>query len=766
MIRHIKLLRNIGTFNSDNSIESIDLERLVLIYAENGRGKTTLAEILRSLATGDIDRIIGRHRLGAQHPTHIVLDCDGSPSNVMFQNDIWSRTIPNIRIFNDLFVDENVCSGLGVDPQHRQNLHEIVLGEQGVKLNHALQNLVERNEKHLRALIEKSRAIPDKIRNDLDIDDFCAVQELPDIDDKIRTTERLLEASRNQQAVQTSSLFEMLVLPAFDTQEIAQMLSRDLPSLSKEAESQVHAHAAALGEGGEQWVAEGVRRGLQGNEDNCPFCGQSITGLDLIAHYRAYFSEAYAHLKQDVKETIDTMHRTHVGGAQVEFERAVGTIGKLHQFWGQFCDIPAVKIDSEAVVNTWNTAREAVAKCLEAKKSAPLERLTLSKSTLEAMNNYETHRQEIVEINKTLASSNIEIRRVQNRAASNNPDEVAKELSLLKATKARHSPEIAPLCVDYLKEKKRKEASDTARMKARESLHQYRNGVFPQLQDGVNKYLARFNAGFRLSNFTPSNIRGGSTCTYNVVINERPVAVAGGKTSSDEPSFRNTLSSGDRNTLALALFFSSLDQEPNFGDTIVVIDDPISSLDDHRSMNTMQEVRNLATRANQVIAMSHSKRFLCDIWRHTDRKDCVSLEIAQKGDESTIREWNVGEDAITEHDQRHILLKEYAATQSGNIREVAKTIRLHLEGYLRVACPGNFPPGKTLGPFIEECRRRIGNLDEVLDDPTTQELHELKEYGNQFHHDSNQPWKPVHINTTELLCFVKRTLDFCGPRNP
>ena len=417
-------------------------------------------------------------------------------------------------------------------------------------------------------------------------------------------------------------------------------------------------------------------------------------------------------------------------------------------------------------MNTWNAAREAVAKCLEAKKSAPLERLTLSKSALKAISNYEIHRAEIEEINKTLTSSNIEIRNVKSRASFSNPDEVAQKLSLLKATKERHSPTTAKLCIEYLKEKKKKETSDTARMKARESLEKYRIGVFPRLQNGVNKYLARFNAGFRLSSFAPTNIRGGSACTYNIVINEKEVAVAGRKPSSNEPSFRNTLSSGDRNTLALALFFSSLDREPTLGNTIVVIDDPISSLDDHRSVNTMQEVRDLATRANQVIAMSHSKRFLCDIWRHADHKKCVSFEIAQKGDESTIREWDVSEDAITEHDQRHILLKEYAATQSGNIREVAKAIRLHLEGYLRVTCPGNFPPGKMLGPFIVECRQKLGNHDEVLDQHTTQELQELKDYGNQFLHVSNQSGTTVHINATELLDFVKRTLDFCGPRNP
>ena len=765
MIRHIKLLRNIGTFNSDNSIESIDLKRVVLIYAENGRGKTTLAEILRSLATGAVDPIIGRRRLGSEHPPHIVFVCDGSPSNVMFQNDSWSRTLPDLKIFDDLFVDENVHSGLGVDPQHRQNLHELVLGDQGVKLSRTFQNLVSRNKEHNRELTAKGRAIPEQIRNGLSVDEFCALTQLPDIEDKIRTTKLALEASRNEQAVQTSALFEMLDLPAFDTQAIDQILSIDLPSLSKDAESLVHAHAARLGQGGEQWIAEGVRRGLQGTEENCPFCGQSVTGLALITHYRAYFSEGYARLKQDVTEMIDTIRGTHADGAQVEFERAVRIIGERRRIWAKFCDIPVIDIDTETIVKEWNAAREAVSECLEVKRAAPLEQQSLNKTAFNAINAYETHRKAIEDINKMLTSSNNEIRTVQNKAASTNPDEVAKELSLLNAIKTRHSPDIAQLCTDYIKEKEAKASTDADRKKERKALEQYRNSVFPKLQTGMNGYLARFNAGFRLDNFTPSNISGGSTCTYNVVINERSVAVAGGTASSDEPSFRNTLSAGDRNTLALALFFSSLDENPNLGNTIVVMDDPISSLDDHRSLTTIQAVRSLVGRTKQLVIMSHSKRFLCNIWDNSDQQNCVSLEIAQKGDESAMRVWNISEDAITEHDQRHIFLKEYAATQSGTITEVAKAIRPHLEGFLRVACPGNFPPGKLLGPFVEECRQKLNGPDEVLNKHKIQELQDIIEYGNRLHHVTDSALKTEHINATELLGFVKRTLTFCRPSN-
>ena len=42
MIDRIKLLQNIGRFNSDAAEASHELSQLTLIYADNAQGKTTL----------------------------------------------------------------------------------------------------------------------------------------------------------------------------------------------------------------------------------------------------------------------------------------------------------------------------------------------------------------------------------------------------------------------------------------------------------------------------------------------------------------------------------------------------------------------------------------------------------------------------------------------------------------------------------------------------------------------------------------------------
>jgi hypothetical protein len=73
MIDRIQLIRNIGQFDSVSSGSQIPLKKLTLVYAENGRGKTTLAAVLRSLGSGDPVPIIERQRLAAANPPHVVL---------------------------------------------------------------------------------------------------------------------------------------------------------------------------------------------------------------------------------------------------------------------------------------------------------------------------------------------------------------------------------------------------------------------------------------------------------------------------------------------------------------------------------------------------------------------------------------------------------------------------------------------------------------------------------------------------------------------
>jgi wobble nucleotide-excising tRNase len=764
MINTIQLLRNVGPFDSVNGAANFTLARLTLAYAENGRGKTTFAAILRSLATGDPLPIAERQRLATQNPPHVVLDCSGEPPFAMFQNNAWNRTLPNMVIFDDQFIDQNIYSGLTVASEHRQKLHELIIGAQGVALNQKLQNLVEKVEKHNIKLRTKASAIPANERGTISVDDFCAIPAQANIDDAIQTVERALAAGRERDPVRQTPSFDMLDLPAFDIEGIEGVLGQNLQTLDSAAAERVHAHLSTLGQGAETWVADGMERISDASEvlatSFCPFCAQNMQDSPVLQHYRAYFSQEYANLKRAVSTAQDRVNLAHGGDVPTTFERAVRVAGDRRHFWARFCETPDIRLDTATITRKWQLARDAVIAALTQKQNNPLDRMTLSNSARTAITEYENSRQTVLALNHALQEANTRIQQVKQQATSANLGTLSSSLVQLKAIKARHTIVIDALCKEYLDEKAAKAETEALRDQARIALDQHRISSFPACQSAVNTYLFRFNAGFKLDNVCSANTRGGSTCTYELVINNTSVPVAGGTSAPASPSFSNTLSAGDRNTLALAFFLASFDQAPGLADKVVVIDDPISSMDEHRTLTTVQEIRRLAQRVSQVIVLSHSKPFLCNLWEGTDQSQRAALQIVRDAMGSTICAWDVNQDRITEHDHRHALLRDYMRSNIGNTREVARAIRPSLEAFMRVACPEHFPPEMMIGVFRGLCEQRVGGPQEILDATATQELRDLVEYANRFHHDTNPAWATEVINDGELQGFVSRTLEF------
>ena len=756
---YISLLRNIGQFDSVSAGAQLLLTQLSLIYAENGRGKTTLAAILRSLNTGEPGLIDERQRLGSANPPHVVLTFAGAP--LVFQNGGWAASLPRIAIFDDAFVAANVCSGIAIEAAHRQNLHELILGAQGVALNTELQGHVARVEEHNKNLRAKSDAIPTLARGALTVDAFCVLLADTDVDTKIQEAERSLAAARAADVVRQRAIFMPVTLPGFNVATINTLLARNLPDLEAEAGTRVREHLRSLGKGGEAWVGEGMVRIAGASEgkgrEACPFCAQDLAGSELIQHYQAYFSAAYEALKTTIKEVGQGINATHAGDVPAAFERAVRVAVENREFWRAFTDVPDIDVDTAAVARAWAAARDAVLTILRAKATAPLEAMTLDSETIAAIDAYDSDRTAIADLSAALQACNAPIAIVKEQAATANIATLAADLTKLTAIKTRQEAQVAALCADYLREKSAKAATEALRVKARTALDQYRQNIFPTYEKAINEYLRRFNAGFRLGSVASVNHRGGSSASYNVLINNLPVALTG----DSGPSFKNTLSAGDRNTLALAFFFASLDQEPQLKEKIVLIDDPMTSLDEHRSLTTVQEMQKLYGRVSQMLVLSHSKPFLCAIWEGADKVTRSAMRIIRDGTGSTLAVWDVRQDCITEHDRRHEQVREYIrAGNPATERAVAAALRPILEAFMRVAYPADFPPDTLLGSFIGICEQRLGMANQVLSLADTDELRSLLKYANRFHHQPNIAWETAAINDQELLDFATRTLAF------
>lgn len=755
----IPLLRNVGQFDSVAEGAQLPFTRLTLVYAENGRGKTTLSSILRSAGTGNTALVTERRRLGAQHSPHLVLAPTNGP-HIVFQNGAWSSALSGVAVFDDHFVAQNVCAGVEIGTSHRQNLHELILGAQGVALNAALQGHVARVEEHNTTLRALSDAIPAEARAGMPVDAFCALVARADIESAILEAARSLAAAQAADVIRQSTSFVPFDLPTFNTQAINSLLARTLPDLDAAAADAVQAHLIRLGRDGGAWVSNGMRKiGVSDDRqhETCPFCVQDLEGSPLIRHYRAYFSEAYEGLKREVAQQNQELNVIHGEAATLTFERSVREADQRRNFWSAFVQVPDIRIDTAAVVRSWNCAREAVAKVLAIKQAAPLEPTSLPEDALAAVAAYEAAKADVAACSDSLLACNAQIDLVKERAATANVLALTADLAKLRSTQARHSAAVAPHCTAYLNEKSAKAQTESLREQARVALNNYRQNIFPAYQAAINDYLARFNAGFRLAQVGSVNTRGGSACSYSVLINNAAVP----QTADEGPSFRNTLSAGDRNALALAFFFASLEQDALLGQKIVVIDDPMTSLDEHRSLTTVQEVRRLLPRVAQMIVLSHSKPFLCSLWEGTAAADRSAIRITRAVVGSTFAPWDVRQDCITEHDRRHELVARYLQAADPAIeRQVAAALRPILEAFVRVAYPAAFPPGALLGPFIGVCDQRINAGTPILAPDDVAELRALLDYANLFHHDSNPAWATQAINDQALVNFAQRTLAF------
>jgi wobble nucleotide-excising tRNase len=763
MIERIQLIRNVGQFDNVSPPPQTALTPFSLIYGENARGKTTVAAILRSLATNNTGLVTDRHRLGAQHPPHVVIGLAGG--RCVFQNGAWTQPLPQVVIFDDAFVSANVCSGIELQTAHRQNLHELILGAQGVALSVALQGHVTRVEEHNIRLRELADAIPANARGPYNVDTYCNLEQDPAIDAKIQDAERRLAAARSADAIRQRPGFQEFGLPDFDLEEIDAVLDRSLPDLEAAAANQVRAHIARLGRGGEAWVSDGMARielVSEGHDGEiCPFCAQDLGGSELIDQYRTYFSQAYEDLKLLIRQTGVAIRDTHAGDIPSAFERDIRTAVQAHEFWKDFADLPEIEVDTAAIARQWNAAREAVLEQLRAKAAAPLDRMSISPEIRQAVMDYRARAAEVAALSQRLGTVNARLDVVKEQAQADDLAALTNDLARLKAQQVRFDLAVVPHCDAYTAEKTAKAATETLRTQARAALDQYREQIFPAYEIAINEYLRRFAAAFRLGEVQSVNNRSGSSASYCVVINQQNVNV----TAAQGPSFRNTLSAGDRNTLALAFFFASLDQDPDLVNKIVVIDDPMTSLDEHRTLRTREEIMALAARVRQVIVLSHSKPFLCSLWEQSDRNTSTALRINRALVGSEITVWDVRNDSISEHDKRHELVRGYLqAADPAKERQVAAALRPILEAFMRVAYPEYFPPGTLLGPFLGSCDGRVGMKNEILSTGDIAELRALLGYANFFHHDSNPAWQTAAINDAELTDFAERTLIFASRR--
>lgn len=753
MLRKIISVRNVGRFRSSAGTPNPQLAKHTLVTGANGFGKTTLCAIMRSLQTGDPSHVIGRKTLGVADAPSIELLLPNGP--VRFDAGQWSATLPAMAIFDGVFVAENVHSGEVVDIDQRRNLYRVIVGEAGVQLANRDSELAGQSRAKTGDVTAAERAVKPHTPTGMTTEAFLAIGLEPEIDRLIIEQEGLTAAAREAGAIRARAALTTYQTPSLPDGIIG-LLSRTLDNVAEDAEQRLAAHLDRHGmaDQGGPWIATGLHHA----EESCPFCGQDIKGLPLIAAYRAVFSKRFEALAVE----IDALRNQIAQAFGDRLLAAVETVAAQNrgnlEYWGRFCQFSDVTADPPARFTVAaENLRTATLSLLDRKAASPFSAVAADAAFLEAQAAYDATLVLVQESNRNIEEINRQISEKKASTDAANVQAAEIELAHRKAVRARHTPEVIALCSTYSDHVAEKARIDRLKDEVRAQLDSHTRDVVQPYERRINEHLGNFNAGFIIADTGHKFPGGVATSSYQIVINGVGVELGDGRTPTGQPSFKNTLSAGDRTTLALAFFLAHLERSPNAGQTIVVFDDPFNSQDAFRRRQTVHEIMCVARNCAQIIVLSHDATFLKQVWDKAPHDSRVALGITDHRTQgSKISEIDIeracqGRTASDIDD-----LQTFMSTGAGSLIDLIRKCRVVLETYCRSTYPASFDATDWLGDIVRKIRE---GGDQHSASALYAELDQINGYTSQYHHGEDlADATPDQLDASELTGFVRRSL--------
>lgn len=756
MLRKFICIKNVGRFANCSAGGGVEMKHYTLVFAENGRGKTTLCAILRSLQSGDPAQVIGRKTLTATDAPHINIRTD--TTNTIFNNGAWSSTLPDISIFDSTFVSENVFAGDTVHLEHRRSLYSVIVGAQGVVLAQQIEALDGHSRAKSTEIREKLTAVQTHIPvgAGLTVDAFSGLQQDPDIDAKIAAKERELDAVKQAAQIRIRAALTELTMLAFEQDDLETLLDKTVEGIAVEAQQLINKQViehAMFGHGYE-WLLEGM--GYIRDTTVCPFCGQALAGAaPLIETYKNYFSAAYNQLREDISNARQQIETNLSDRMIAAFERIADQNATSVEFWSRFCDIAAPTLPTGAG-ETLRTLREVATALIDIKAAGPLERVMPDDTFIAASSAFAALVAAVTNYNEAARIANATIAAKKAATGTANIPTVETQLARLRATKKWHESIPDQACMDHATAVAAKESIERNKEAVRRQLDEYTRTVIGPYESSINDLLSDFNAGFRITNTAHGYAGGVASSTYQISINNTPVDLGDGDTPLDRPSFRNTLSSGDKSTLALAFFLAQLMRDPNRAAKVVVFDDPFNSQDSFRRECTVARIKSCGDVTAQVLVLSHDRPFLKRVWDRLEAAERKSLTLARIDHiNSTVRPWDIETEMQAPYLVQRLVLTDFHLRNEGDPRDVVQKIRPVLETHYRRLGSGLLENADNLGTIVTKIRA-AGASHQLF--PVCDKLDELNLYTCRYHHGENTNYATEPIDNAELQGYVMKTL--------
>ncbi len=597
MAINIKKIKSFKAFCGLDAIEMGEFKNYNVIFGNNGCGKTSLTRAFELLISKN--KHIEKYRtISTAESPSIEFECeDGSytiepNSNIgvpSFKVEIYnSDFLHNNAPFNSEFGLKKLDDGVII-------LEGSVLGEETKEINQ-LKNCREKVEKRQK-----------KIKDENDTETLSAEQESKikeydeeiekirkEVTSKIKITlddikiNNICEVSKNKFKVQEDSLtnlekdFDELneAMKKFD--DLKEMeLPKDYQTIKDKLESlflfdidkevgqvseEIKEHISKVGR---EFIEKGIELQKKMPDNACPFCTQEISN-NIIQAYTSYFNKSIEQFKQDSLEVS-------------------GTLKKILEQWNIKEILQSFERFEPFMKKDFSTNKESLKNALEQIKVL-LEKLQKEVDKKEGVKDKEKFQ----EIDKKLSENYEKLQKCagETRNILNQKKEQKKKLEKLKKDlkearikKAKHD--------SYDSQKSKEEA------KRKLSVLNCRHERLNRLLEKIDKKLKELYDQKRPDIETINNyLKALNLPKYSLDKDYRIVLNSDALENSEA---KIILSDGEKTTLAFAYFLARLKlfyKKEDLKNLVVVIDDPISSLDEQRIYNTTC----LVAKINQELA--------------------------------------------------------------------------------------------------------------------------------------------------------------------
>ncbi len=604
MLEGIQEIKGIKRFYDVNNI-NFGSSKIIIFFGENGSGKTTLSKLLKALHDKDTERVSSlKHDEGRFIKTNLIFNNGNCVDCIINDNAkrINGEFPTALEVFNIDFINNYVYLGNEVSADQKSNLYKFVFGEHQVQLQQEIDEILGKIKELNTKIKEKEDELikiahipKEEIENFVKMDVKESVQDLEN---------RINQLNIKLKNVQENEYIHQLgTLEPISTKDAKKLVSNvksicveSLENLQTKTLKRFNEHLHVIGNDKREWLGEGFQILKNKNIDVCPFCGQDIKTNELIREYETAFNKEYINFVRRIDELSKQINR-------FSFSYMVETVNKndeLVQKWSKYIQHLEVP-NLEDLQNVERNMKDALINLLENKRQnifIPLDNFSEIDSLLQGLKEkIELYNDKVKEINKRINEFKLSVSKDDTKQISNQ----IQDLELKRKRK-----QFSSLCEEHAKLNSQKDELQKKRKELTEELNSEMEKFLNRYEETINCIFEKFNTDYRIKSEKIKTTSKRRVFEYGIQLNFS-------EDIKSNKKLGEILSEGDKTTLAFSVFIAKLLLDDKLNEKIVVIDDPISSLDDFRINRTVDYIMRIVERAKQVMVLSHNPFFLKEL---------------------------------------------------------------------------------------------------------------------------------------------------------